>query len=352
MPIGPYKDFDACVLAMKGKGHSQEEARRMCGAMARDQERDKAEMGALDGRWIEVFRAGDYGPKGKYTEQDIDQMIANYDPAHHEAPLVLGHPESDSPAMGWVEALKREGAVMLAKLKQVQPALEEMVRQGLFKKRSISFYRDPLALRHVGFLGAMPPGAKGLVDVKLASLQDGDRVFNAIDFNQEEEMEEGQVKKTVLETLREFFGVHSKAPAADSQGLSEDQAKKLVNEAVAEAGKQFTAELGKRDAQITELTTKLDERAKAEQKSSVTALAEGEVAKLKAAGKWIPAYAEMGVPALFTELAGSQAKIVFGEGDKKTEKAPLQVFADFLNGLPKIVPMAEIAKGASAARKG
>lgn len=53
---------------------------------------------------------------------------------------------------------------------RVQPAFEEMVKQGLFAKRLIGLYqRDKgLALRHVGFLGAQPPEIKGLADVQFS----------------------------------------------------------------------------------------------------------------------------------------------------------------------------------------
>lgn len=33
MPIGPYKDFDACVSAQKRKGKSDESAKKICGAI-------------------------------------------------------------------------------------------------------------------------------------------------------------------------------------------------------------------------------------------------------------------------------------------------------------------------------
>jgi hypothetical protein len=139
------------------------------------------------------------------TRLDIDQMIANYDPAKHEAPVVLGHPETDAPAFGWVEGLRREGDVMLAKLKQVQPEFEELVRSGKFKKRSISFYREPLQLRHLGFLGAMPPGVKGMADVKLCEFRDGNREHQAIDFNQESDMEKDEMKKTFMRRHEGIF---------------------------------------------------------------------------------------------------------------------------------------------------
>lgn len=38
MPIGPYEDFDACVRDQVKKGHSDESAHRICGAMKRDLE--------------------------------------------------------------------------------------------------------------------------------------------------------------------------------------------------------------------------------------------------------------------------------------------------------------------------
>ena len=36
MPLGPYETFGECVGAQKRKGHTDEEARKICGAMERD----------------------------------------------------------------------------------------------------------------------------------------------------------------------------------------------------------------------------------------------------------------------------------------------------------------------------
>ena len=127
-------------------------------------------MSKLSDQWIELFRTGNYGDKGEYSERDLDQIVANYNRSFHEAPAVIGHPENDLPAYGWVEAVKRVGNTLFGKLKQIQPAFEEMVKQGLFKKRSIGLYQTDkgLALRHVGFLGAVPPEIKGLADVQFS----------------------------------------------------------------------------------------------------------------------------------------------------------------------------------------
>ncbi len=140
---------------------------------------------ALSEQWLEIFRAGDYGDKGAYTAADIDRMIAEYDPAQHEAPLVVGHPERDAPAFGWVEKLRRVGDVLQAKPRQVAPDFEEMVREGRFKKRSVAFYRDAggkLHLRHIGFLGAHPPELKGLADASFGE----QRRFQSIEFARSE----------------------------------------------------------------------------------------------------------------------------------------------------------------------
>jgi hypothetical protein len=120
----------------------------------------------LASQWLELFRAGDYGGKGKFTDSDLDQVVDNFNPAFHEPPAVIGHPEHNAPAYGWVEALKRSGDVLLGKFKQVDPRFEEMVKAGRFKKRSVSLYSTAKGwmLRHVGFLGAQPPEIKGLAN--------------------------------------------------------------------------------------------------------------------------------------------------------------------------------------------
>lgn len=130
--------------------------------------------------WIEVFKTGIHTASNGKTFNvgtgDIDRIISQYDPSYHEAPVVIGHPKEDDPAFGWVQALKREGNVLFAKLKDMVPEFVDMLKKGLFKKRSISLYPD-FSLRHVGFLGAMPPAVKGLANIKF---KEGD---NAMEFS-------------------------------------------------------------------------------------------------------------------------------------------------------------------------
>ncbi len=122
--------------------------------------------------WIEVFRTGTHtdsaGGTREWTEADLDRMAGSYDPARHEAPVVVGHPAHDAPAYGWVRGLKRVGQLLLAKVGQMAPEFVEAVRAGQYKKRSIALYPDG-TLRHLAFLGAQPPAVKGLKDVQFGA---------------------------------------------------------------------------------------------------------------------------------------------------------------------------------------
>jgi len=161
--------------------------------------------------WIPIFKVGTWtdsaGRTRTWTEEDLDRIVEQYDPAEHEAPVVIGHPKHNAPAWGWVEALKREGGVLYAKLKDLVPEFVEMVRKGLFKKRSIALYPD-LRLRHIGFLGAMPPAVKGLPDV---AFEEGDGAVE-IEF-----ADEGRWASlaAVLRRLREWIIEREGAEKAD-----------------------------------------------------------------------------------------------------------------------------------------
>jgi hypothetical protein len=139
---------------------------------------------------VELFRAGTHtdanGRRVTITREDLAAIARRYDPALHEAPVVIGHPGDDAPAYGWVERLELEGDVLVGRLAQVEPQFAELVRAGRFKKVSIALYgpeapNNPAAggwyLRHVGFLGAQPPAVKGLRSAHFSGTADGVFVF-------------------------------------------------------------------------------------------------------------------------------------------------------------------------------
>lgn len=123
--------------------------------------------------FIEMFRAGPQisstGQELVFTENDLDQVIGSYDPLHHEAPLIIGHDQQDdTPALGWVRKIWRKGKELWGKV-ELTPKAEQLIKDGVFKKVSSSFYlpeaeTNPtpgkLSLRHLGLVSI--PAVKGL----------------------------------------------------------------------------------------------------------------------------------------------------------------------------------------------
>jgi hypothetical protein len=117
---------------------------------------------------VEVFRAGEYGPKGVYTNDDLDAMAADYNPTAHEAPVTLDH-QQEGPAHGWVRSLTRMGDRLVATIDRISPTLGGLLRTHGYRKRSVELYRQHAStgrpyLKAVSFLGAAVPEVKGLAD--------------------------------------------------------------------------------------------------------------------------------------------------------------------------------------------
>lgn len=178
---------------------------------------------------IEAFKPGEHtdsaGNKRIWTDNDINAICTIYnervkaDPSLI-APIVKGHPENNDPAFGWVDNLSvnNEG-VLIAELKEINPEFKEEVKNGAFKKVSIALYPD-LMLRHIGFLGAVPPAVKGLENVK----------FNENDFT-DITIEFSETKEPVIETVNPVLIEPEKIEFAISlkENLKRDKPKHYSN---------------------------------------------------------------------------------------------------------------------------
>jgi len=304
------------------------------------------QMGELDGKWIEVFRGGDYGDKGNYSRADLEAVARNYDADVHEAPICVGHPETNAPAYGWVQELAvfaERAPVLMAKLCQVDPAFEALVKAGRFKKRSVAFYNDlggrGLYLRHLGFLGAQPPEVKGLKSVFHDADSKGavEVEFNAAQAAEEEAMEIGDIKKAFGEVL-ESLGLKKRDPdptgATTVRTFSEAEVKAATEKAAADA--KAAAEKEFAEKQRATETAVL-------RKTKIREFIE----RLKPLGKWIPAFEKLGLVEFMEALPGEQT-IEFGEAGKKEKKSAVEIFQKFLEGLPKIVQFGELPAPAGA----
>ena len=155
---------------------------------------------------FEIFRTGTHtslnGQTKDFSESDLDTIASSYDPQQHEAPIVIGHPETNAPAYGWIDKLKRVGDRLIAFPKQVSNEFAELVKTGAFKKRSISITPD-LQLNHVGFLGAAAPAVKGLKDVEFAENPD-ELEFASFEFDPVLELELTSDLESNNETMQQL----------------------------------------------------------------------------------------------------------------------------------------------------
>jgi hypothetical protein len=135
---------------------------------------------------LHIFKPGTHtamcGTSFNFTESDLTATVAAYNPSLHEAPMVIGHPQHDAPAAGWIKSLSATAQGLIAEPQQVDATFAEQIAKGSYKKISASFYHPDAAnnpvpgvyyLRHVGFLGAQPPSVKGLRPIELADDEQG-----------------------------------------------------------------------------------------------------------------------------------------------------------------------------------
>ncbi len=321
--------------------------------------------------YIPIFRGGkQIDSNGVEHDGDalIDKAIAKFNTAVHEPPACIGHPKDDAPAYGWVSGLKKvadkTGNLLMAKFKQVEPAFAAMAKDGRIKKRSAAFYPDG-TLRHVAFLGAMPPAVKGLPDVAFAggdaasfefsesfawdSIADvfrrlrewiietkdqdtADRIIPdwkiddlrsvanpSADEPQPTNYNAKEDKKNMLfkEKMKAFLGsigfdvskipdeaIPGEAPASTGTQFSEADLEKIRTEAEAKGKQKAQAEFAEQQKQ-TRLSTI---------KTEIAAFCES----LVKAGKITPATVSFGLPEILFSMAEIDNQIEFGERKEKS----------------------------------
>lgn len=124
---------------------------------------------------LHIFKTGKHtdakGSVFEFSDAQLQGLADNYNKELHQAPLVVGHPKDNHPAYGWVTGLEFSDGNLYAAIDELDTEFKEIIKQGRYKKVSASFYLPNSAhnpkpgdyyLRHIGFLGAMPPAIKGL----------------------------------------------------------------------------------------------------------------------------------------------------------------------------------------------
>ena len=253
---------------------------------------------------LEVFRSGDYGPRGRWSDDALDQLAEDYAAERHEAPVTLDHAQT-GPALGWVAGVRRSGDRLLVRLKDLNDGLIELLRDGAFKKRSVEIYnRLPETgrpyLKAVSFLGAGAPAVKGLRDV----------LFTDEGRTTEFRGECGEFCEI------EFMEPHKEPriePRDESLRSDQGESDSALETSPAEAPAVFTQK-------VIEKFNELE-------------------AELRRAGRWIPSWEHQGVREFFVALSALDE--IEAAPDQHVQ--PADWFARFLTSLPAYLPMGEAA---------
>lgn len=288
--------------------------------------------------WVEVFEGGlqtDSSGQSSYWDTGrLDEVAQSYNPARHEAPLVIGHPEHDAPAWGWVEKVKREGNKLLVKFRDVAEEFIDMAKRGLFTKRSVAFYspdhpQNPHPgkwhLRHVGWLGAMPPAVKGLKNVAFGDTPGASFEFQTIyNIKEESNMKTSEQLQAELDALTvKYNDVVGKVAALETE------LKKIKDEKAPDDNEAKFAEATNNLKTAKEEIAKLQKRLFVQEE---TAFCENLIKE----GKLLPAEKDYEVTELVSKRMIPQ-EVTFGEKkttsydlhrEKLTKRPPFVQFGD------------------------
>ena len=334
---------------------------------------------------LHIFKPGEWttikGERINFTAADLQATAQAYDPKKSKAPLVVGHPKTDDPAKGWTVSLTASERGLFAMADKVDPEFAESVSSGAYGTVSAKFYRpedrnNPVPgvwyLRHIGFLGAHPPGVKGLDAPEFGESEDGDGVCfqEGVAFGEWDAMTGANLWRNLREWMVSKFGLEEAdralpnydvralelgaaedinasrktagAPAAfaESQALPTDQPpqESAVTE---EEAARLREENEAQARQLAELRAADAQRKQAAVLAENTAFAESMASEAR-----IPASMTAQVAAIGAQLATAQ-DVEFGEGDAK--KPIGEAFRDFVRALPKQVEFGEQASRDRAA---
>ena len=308
-------------------------------------------MSALDG-WIDICRAGNWrdmqGHDVRLDEDRLDRIVATHATAD-PAPVVIGHPETDAPALAWIDGLRRAGDRLQAKLRDIAPAFREAVEAGRYSGRSIALQGD--TLRHVGFLGGRAPAVPGLAPTRFAAAPETVVAFT--DDGGAESPDEKQADHP--DSLRAL------EPGGDEDGdslvsLPALQGRGEANEDDDEGGGSGRVALAEREASLAAREEALLAREAAVAADDRRRAAEAAIAPHVEAGRVLPAE-RSALVALFAMIDGE------GSGDDagadggcvtvsfssasggEVQMPPAAILERFIEGLPRRVDYRTLAGG-------
>lgn len=306
---------------------------------------------AMDGRTI------------TFTPEDCIDLANSYDPSVSEAPFVIGHPSLTAPAYGWAERLEFRDGIVYAAPRQVNPAFAEAFNAGSYKKRSLSVYQPDspgnpkpghFYARHVGFLGAVPPGVKGLPDAQFAEASgdngplefalpwEADNLASLFQSIRDWVIQEKDIEQA--DSIIPQWRIQSILDSATDERKSPISPLAYAEENNVDPNQKTTVtaeELARRETALAEREEKLrkDEEAAKQRdakvrRDAVVSYADG----LVKAGSILPRQKNTVVEVL---LCLDSTPLSFADGDATVNKTPEELLRDVLSQRPKVVDFSE-----------
>lgn len=336
---------------------------------------------ALDG--VELIKPGPAtamsGKRFDFTTAILADLAASYDPALHEAPHVKGHPSTDGPALGWVQAvsINAAGRLQLDASRQVDATFADDVTAGRWKKRSLSLYTPTAAnnptpghwyIKHVGWLGAMAPAIKGLRDAPAFS----DPEPGVISFGDWDDELNAGLWRRMREWLIAQFGTDAADKVVPAYEVDALQREALREEPDDETPNQPRTAFADESPPVTTAATTVTSQSLVAQAAALDARAaaltaqEAAAATLQASARnaGLAAFADAMVkegrllPAELPDVLGAMQAVPdtctvvsFADGDpaKPSTSPAVDAFKAFIKSLPPRVEFAELAGRSQAA---
>jgi hypothetical protein len=183
-------------------------------------------MASPIGKWFEIFRTGTHtdsaGAKENWTEADLDTIVKNFG---DEAPITIKHPEADPVAeelrWGAIDAVKREGKSLFARIGTMVDGLGELLSNGMLPQRSVglSGNGDSLKLNHLALLGVTPPAVKGMPALAFKA-DEKIRIFSTEGLS-DDPMAEMGIIKSMFSAIMAAIKATPATPAARAEGKAE-----------------------------------------------------------------------------------------------------------------------------------
>lgn len=266
----------------------------------------------MSDKWIEIARTGTFtdsaGRLQTFTRRDLDAIANAYDPKKRDAPLVFGHPQSDSaPAFGWAQKLKSENGRLFALFAHIPGEVKRLVANKHYRHVSMSLMPDRVTLRHVALLGAAQPAIDGLQAVEFGNGAEAITVDFAenpegANMDQDElQRQVGQLQAQIEQLKAENAELKQKLEAGAAAKDSADAAKTDAEKKAEETAAEFAAYRGKVEAEKRE----------------------ARVGALVKAGKVKPAD-KAGVLDFAAKLAAQGGTVDFAAPDGKSESVSLE----------------------------